>query len=130
MAAWMCGCSQGEGSRSSDGGLAGACGATQVADHRGMTVPAPAGLCSQNRRANEFCILGGEAEFEYACDGAARQAIPGEPQRRSSLISTRGKPLSTEPVSAALVNPAFSNRALVPTYAIVRSTFCPRLSTG
>lgn len=36
-------------------------------------------------------------------------------QSRLSLISTLGKPLSIEVVSAALVNPAVSNRFLVPT---------------
>lgn len=49
---------------------------------------------------------------------------------RSSRMSTRGKPSSTDSVSAALTNPARSNSRRVPTYAIVRSTFCPLLSTG
>ena len=49
---------------------------------------------------------------------------------RSSRISTRGKPLSTESVLAAFVNPARSKSPRVPTKAIVRSTFSPRLSTG
>jgi hypothetical protein len=61
-----------------------------------------------------------------------RRAGPPRPAayRRSSRITTRGKPLMTDEVSAALWNPAFSNRARVPTYAMVRSTFRPRLSTG
>ena len=51
-------------------------------------------------------------------------------QRRSSRISTRGKPPATELVSAALVKPASSKSLRVPTKAIVRSTFLPWLSTG
>jgi hypothetical protein len=38
--------------------------------------------------------------------------------------------LRTDVVSAAFRNPAFSKSARVPTYAMVRSTFAPRLSTG
>jgi hypothetical protein len=49
---------------------------------------------------------------------------------RYKRISTRGKPLITEVVSAALRKPAFSNSDFVPTYAIVSSTLRPRLSTG
>ncbi len=41
-----------------------------------------------------------------------------------------GNPSSTEPVSATLRNPALSKRRRVPTYAIVRFTFAPALSTG
>ena len=49
-------------------------------------------------------------------------------QRRR--MTTRGKPPETASVSAALVKPARSKSERVPTYAIVRSTFAPRLSTG
>jgi hypothetical protein len=48
----------------------------------------------------------------------------------SNRISTRGNPLSTDDVSATLRKPTFSKRARVPTYAIVGSTFSPRLSSG
>lgn len=51
-------------------------------------------------------------------------------QSSSRRMSTRGNPSSIESVEAALVNPARSNNARVPTYAMVRSTCCPWLSTG
>jgi hypothetical protein len=51
-------------------------------------------------------------------------------QRRSMRISTRGKPPETAVVSAALTKPASSKTERIPTYAIVRSTFWPWLSTG
>ena len=60
----------------------------------------------------------------------SKAAGRAERQRRSRRISTRGMPPDTASVSAAFWNPALSNIALVPTYAIVRSTFLPRLSTG
>src|SRR5690606_31199359 len=54
----------------------------------------------------------------------------GAGQVRSWRMRTRGNPSSTESVSATFTKPSCSNRARVPTYAIVRSTFSPPLSTG
>ena len=45
----------------------------------------------------------------------SRAVARAQVQRRSSRMSTRGNPFSTDPVSAALVNPAFSNSRRVPT---------------
>jgi hypothetical protein len=71
--------------------------------------------------ATFFVLAGGFTPQSFARKGLRRYVgdrtlrLGVSAHRRSSLISTRGKPLLTASVSAALVKPALSNRDLVPT---------------
>lgn len=91
--------------------------------------PAPQRIARAAQANPGVCL--GDTDGAVVIDGSS--VYVGRPQvgqSSASRMRIRGNPFSTEPVSAAFSNPARSKSPRVPTYAIVTSTFSPRLSRG